>query len=88
MGLSAVHGTVVRQQNMRAEDAQNRHKMELAELFPLIKELWVQGNKLQKGDEVFHRPNSKFPCWTGNPLPEEQSSDPRIHFLLPYSGAG
>lgn len=54
MGLSAVHGTGVRQQNVRAKDTQNRHKVELAELFSLIEQLWVHGNKLQKGDEVFH----------------------------------
>lgn len=53
MGLSAVHGTGVRQQNVSAKDTQD--KVELAELFPpppLVQQLC--GNKLQKGDKVFH----------------------------------
>lgn len=70
---------------------QNRNKVELAELFPLpplIQQLWVHRNKLQKENEVFHAPNSKFPHWTGNPVPEEQNSDPQINLLHPYLGIG
>lgn len=89
MGLSTVHGTGVRQQNVSAKDTQD--KVELAELFPpppLIQQLWVHGNKLQKGDKVFHPPNSKFPCWARNPVLEEQNSEPKINFLRPYPGTG